>query len=39
MAEATAMSGRLDTPVAAGMLVIGALLVLVALHKIVVTVK
>lgn len=39
MAEATAVTGQIDTPITAGMIVIAALGALFALHKIVVTVK
>jgi len=39
MAEATAVSGKLDTPITAGIIVLAALGALFALHKIVITVK
>lgn len=37
MAEATTISGRIDVPITAGSLVIGALIALWALHRLTVT--
>jgi hypothetical protein len=36
MAEATAVTGRLDTPVAAGMIVVAAVAALVVMHRIII---
>lgn len=37
--EATAMSGRIDTPIAAGIVVVAAVLILVGLHRVVLKIK